>query len=398
MNLLNIAWRNIFRNKRRTYLTVSIILVGIMVYIFSLGYVEGMINSSFETSVKNYGHIRVVDNEFELKHRTNDLTANVDFSLAKKIENIKNVKKAVPKLSTGGIVFLDKFEKSVAINCIDSEYVGFLDIDKYILSGEVFSKNTVVVGNKFSTENNIKIGDEITIMVDTQYKSISALNFKVSGIFNNPESVYHNSILMQLDTGQYLLDMDGSVTEILVYAYSEDFIEEIAPEIKKITQKKVEKWYEIGVNAAMISYMELPRTIFGLIFGTLSALGILNTMMMIILERKREIGILEANGLSKFEIIRMCLYEGLGMGAIGIFIGIFIGTLITYVFSIYGMNFGQSMEEIMTSYNMSYIIYPQVKLYNIVVATLFGFSFSFLGTIIPILPYINKKPAELIKE
>jgi putative ABC transport system permease protein len=235
-------------------------------------------------------------------------------------------------------------------------------------------------------------------MTTTQYKSISALNFEISGIFNNSESIYNNSVMMSIDNAQYLLDMQDNVTEIAIYLHNIEDLDSVYLKINDVVSDKVEKWNDIGVNKAMIAQFKISGNIFMIIFGGLASIGILNTMMMIVLERKREIGIMEANGLSKKEVFQLLFLEGIFMGACGTISGIILGSAITWYFSQYGLNFGESVKDIMSSYNMSYIIYPQVLAGNIFDSAIIGLLFTSFGTIIPVLPQIKKKPSELIRE
>jgi ABC-type lipoprotein release transport system permease subunit len=107
MRLEKIAWRNIFRNKRRTLLTVSIMTIGIAVYIFGLGYVEGMRLSAFEVSAGNYGHIRIIDKDFEIKNKSLDLSANVSVEIKENLKNIEEIEHIALKLGSSGIIFIE---------------------------------------------------------------------------------------------------------------------------------------------------------------------------------------------------------------------------------------------------------------------------------------------------
>lgn len=399
MNLLRIAWRNIFRNKRRTFLTVAIMTVGIAVYIFGLGYVEGMRLSAFETSTENHGHIRIVDKDHDLKTRSSDLSASVSSGLKGKVMTVDGVEQAVLKLNSPGIIFVEKnVEKKCVFYGIEKESLVYLGLDKYVCKGDIYGEKTVLVGKEFAEKNDLDTGMEITLMTNTQYNSISALNFTISGIFDNAESIYNNAVIMSLSNAQYLLDMEGFVTEIAVYVSDLKNINHVSGKIKSLTDENVERWDEIGVNKSMISQFDISRTIFMFVFGTLTAVGILNTMMMIVLERRKEIGIMEANGLCKFEVLSMLIYEGVLMGLCGTFAGIIIGITITWYFSVHGLDFGESIKDVMKSYNMSYIIYPQIVFRNIYESVFIGAMFALIGTVIPVIPQVMKKPSELIKE
>ena len=96
----------------------------------------------------------------------------------------------------------------------------------------------------------------------------------------------------------------------------------------------VKSWNELGLNAVLSGVLPIMKLIFVLAFSILAGVGILNTMMMVVHERKYEIGVLKAQGLRNIKILKLFLLEGFIMGILGSFLGIFLGGIISYYFSL----------------------------------------------------------------
>ncbi len=399
-DILKIAWRNVFRNRRRTLLTVSIIIVGISVYIFGLAYLEGTIHTQYERSRKMTGEIRMIHPDFELKSRSFDLSANISVEEANVIQNIDNVDFGTGRIQFGGSIWKGDEDRNALGYGIAEEDVEVFGFDESVYTGDIseFSDGSILVGQSLAGKLGLNAGDELTILTSTQYQSISAQNYRVAGIFKDDNSMLDGMFFITLSDAQYLLDMDGYVTEYAVFLNDLEKAYETKEKIlEKVDSYKVQVWDEIGINAIMKSYMGLSRAIFVLIFGTLTSVGILNTMMMVVFERRREIGVLESMGMKKKEVLTLLMTEGILMGIIGTTIGIIVGGALGYYFSVNGIDMGEATKEFMEDYNMGQVFYTRINIQMFIESFIIGIFFALFGSFLPVMPQLRKSPSELLR-
>ncbi len=401
-DIIKIASRNITRNKRRTFLTVAIMTLGIIVYIFGMGYMDGIIESAFERSRKMTGEIRMTHKDFELKEKTRDLRANVSYDQVKGIEDQKNILYANKRIRFGGVIFFKDKERNAMGVGIEKGDLDVFEMSSSLIKGKLedFQKQgKALVGVELAKKLDIGIGDSFTVMTSTQYESISAQNYNVAGIINDRNPALNQIFFINLDDAQYLLDMDGAFTEMALFLKDIKLKDQTVVNLKEnYKELDIKAWNKIGINNQMDSWMKITEVVFLLIFGVLAAIGILNTMMMIVFERRREMGVLESMGMRKKEILSMMTLEGLVMGIIGTILGIVFGVVITYYFQVHGIDYGEATKDIMAEYNMDTVIYPLVKVKNLIVSIFIGIVFSFIGALLPVLPQLKKNPAELLKK
>jgi|GEM_PF-3069897 len=401
-DIIKIASRNITRNKRRTILTVAIMTIGIVVYIFGMGYMDGIIESAFERSRKMTGEIRITHKEYELKQKTRDLRANMTYEEVQGVEEIENILYANKRINFGGVIFFSEEERNSMGIGIEKKDMDVFELSNSIIAGKLidFEKtNQALVGDELAKKINIKVGETFTVMTSTQYESISAQNYTVSGIVKDRNATLNQMFYITLEDAQYLHDMDDAFTEMALFLKDLEKKDLTANDLrKKYPDLDIKAWNEIGINTQLDNWMKITEVVFVLIFGVLAAIGILNTMMMIVFERKREMGVLESMGMRKKEILSMMIIEGVIMGIIGTILGIAIGSIITYYFQIYGIDYGEATQEILAEYNMDTVIYPLLKVKNLIISMFIGIGFSFIGALLPVLPQLKKKPAELLKK
>ena len=400
-DILKIAYRNISRNKRRSALTISIIVLGISIYSFTLGYLDGFINQTYERSISMTGEIRIIHPDFEIKEKTFDLTANIPLEDIREKIQIEAIRQINGRIKFGAMLFFEEKDRQTLGYGMEKSDLDNFDLEKSIIKGEVSEweiSEKILIGEKLASKINVEVGESVTLMTSTQWGSVSAFNYEVGAIFNHRIGMFNEMFVIPLSSAQYLLDMEESVSEIVIFAHNQDDIHLIKNEIdKKVDVYTVQAWDEIGMNKIMLDWMPVSKMIMIIIFGGLSCVGIINTMMMVVFERKREIGLLESQGMGRFQVLLLLLTEGIIMGIIGTIIGVTIGTGVTYYFEIYGLNFGEQSKDMFELYNMESIIYTPVSLKNTVEASIIGVLFAFLGTLFPIVSIIGKKPSELMK-
>ena len=414
--LIKLSFKNLFRHKLRTSVSIAAIVVSIIVVVFARGLITGMINSTYADYIQyNSGHIRIIDNKYEQKERLLSLNYPVDGFRGKGIDNmmaelneINNVKMVVPRLKFGGAASTgDELVEMMGWGVKAKKEVEFTRLDDKLVEGRMVKegKMEVIMGSQLLQDLNKNVGDKVTIMYNTSFNSFKGATFKIVGrIESNLKLVNEKLFYLPLDRAQYLLYMDNMATELLLVAEDRDLTAQIVSPVNQLLAENntadkyaVIPWYATG---GLIPWLELAKNIYNIVYVFIIGLAsfvVINTMIMIVNERTQEIGMMSALGLDKRSILKLFVWEGAIMGGIGSIIGAILGGIITEVFSITGLNFSEGFEGVGEEILMSPIIYPQNSLYNIIFAFVLGVIIVTIASIIPARKAANLEPTDALR-
>ncbi|BDU50089.1 ABC transporter permease [Haliovirga abyssi] len=387
--MIKMAFRNIFRNKKRTVLAIISVALGIGGLIFGLSYIKGLELLFQKENTKVMGEVRVTVKNYELKSKLMDVSSSISVNLKKKILKIEGVKRVDGIINFGAYIFSDNDDsKGLGFGVEKNSYIK----DK-VYRGKFLTKiGDIVVGKKIQEKLNLKIGDKITVLTATKGASTFALNYKISGFYNIGGPL-NNSFSILLNDAMYLLDMEGEVTELHVYGENIKLANTIKlklMDILKTDNVEIKKWDEIGA-ASITQVWNATKAVMIIILGLLSAVVIVNTMVMSVFERKKEIGVMKAFGMSRIKIIKLICTEGLFMGVIGSLLGILIGGFAGYYFSVNGIFLGSSMNGVMGNIDIGDTLYTKLAISDIIVSGITGIIVGIFASFIPAVIEIRKR-------
>jgi putative ABC transport system permease protein len=341
--LIKLALANIRRATRRTVLTFLILGFGISLYIFLESFIVGFENSSFDNLINfQTGHIKV---------HSRDYAGEKPYALSNLIENYQTVLDEIGQKPfvtgvTARASFLGELDNmrdavAVVISGIDfkSDPMVYI-LTNYIIEG-VFDKSGVLLGKSLADDMGLKTGDYCYLSLRKQQGAYVSIEKKITGIVNTTDPTVNTStVFLELDETLALYGVTG-VTEIGIKTDNVKKTAEYTAEIKKaFPALKVEEWKEAAQQT--IQMMELERQFDGVIilFIIIIALvGIINTMLMSVYEKQREIGTLKALGMTDAEVMRLFVMEGAIIGFLGGLCGIVLGVLFTWYFAEVGVDF-----------------------------------------------------------
>jgi len=371
---IKMAWRNIWRNPRRTILTISAVAFASTLLVFMLSFQLGSYGTMINASVRIHtGHLQVQ---------------------AKGYQDTKNVRLVVPDpVSIGGI--LDEVPEvddytfranafSLASSKDRTYGIMVIGIDpmkearvstlkKLVRQGDFLSEgdtNQALVGELLAKNLQVGLGDELTILGQGRDGSIAATVVRVKGVYKSGIDEFdRSSIHIPLKIFQDVYSMGGAVHEVVAIGLS---LKDVSV-MKKATQVALRKldqkhplvaldWDEIMPGLLQAIKMDLVSgIIFWFILIVVVAFSILNTFLMAIFERTREFGVLMAIGTAPRRLTKLLLIESTVITMIGIGIGIIAGCLLTWYFQVHGLDLGGT-SELMSQYGISGRMYPQLSL------------------------------------
>lgn len=393
--MLAIAMRNLKRNKKRTLLTIIVVVVSTMGMTFGLSWIEGEKDLFLETGRRSTGDVRITALDYELRSKSMDLSSNISHSQAERaVDRLPEDVRGTGRIKFGGLVYSGQESEKASgtgIEKTDEEIIGF---DKFIYEGEFLKgDDEILIGERVRRKLGLKLGGEVAVLVATWNKSLYSLNYRVAGFYRMDNTRLNKSFYITLRGAQNLLDMEGRVTEYLIYSRgNEEKIKELLVQSMG-GEVLIKRWDEIGVNENFSKILPVIQGIFILIFSTLAGFSTSNTMLMVVFERRREIGILKALGMREEEIRRLFLLEGGIMGGVGSLLGVLTGGAAALYLGRVGVDFGDMLEAFTTELNIKGVISPRLTLLTVVLTFSIGLLTSIMATFFAVAPEVRKEAA-----
>jgi putative ABC transport system permease protein len=386
MLMLKIAFRNIFRQKRRTILTSLSMFGGFVMAAFFIGWSDGTYANIINMFTRNQsGHIQVHHKDYLDKP---SLYKTIDhlLELTKVMETKKAIDAWAPRLYSAGLASVG--EKSAGIKIIGIDPSGetrATNFHQKVVQGKLFppeATHEAILGKGLAKLLKAQPGSDVVIVSQAADGSIANDRYRVSGIMDSGDEMGDRmAFYLPLKAAQELLVMEGRVHEIAITVSQLDDVEEIMPqltrEISAIDNNlAVEPWqvFARSFYVAMKADQE-GMYIMLVIIVLVVAVGVLNTVLMSVLERRREYGILKAVGTKPAQIVKMVLLEVNVLAVVCIVFGTIVGLFINYLASIYGYTLpepitygGMQFQTMLAEINARSFYIPAITV--IVVATL----------------------------
>ncbi|MBE0432303.1 ABC transporter permease [candidate division WOR-3 bacterium] len=402
MQIFKLAYRNFFRNTRRSIISGISVALAITVIIFAQSYIKGIFANMAENVTKLIsGHIRITTSEYERRERMLPLSESIELTpefYASLPED--NIELTSARIKFGVILGEEELSVPAIGYAIDPEternIAGLhqrLVKGSYIESGD----RAAIVGKGLAERMNITVGDTLTIITRTAYDSPAGMNLLVNGIFSVGIGDIDRSIFyIPLDIGQELLDLEGRASEVALLISEPGQAVEIARAIELGPEYSVVPFQQ----NMLLQYMNVANTIYGimyLIILLVACSAIANTMLMIVFERTKEIGMMKALGMGNMAIVGLFTIEAGIIGIVGSAAGAVSGSLLSYWLKYQGID--MSMLSATASADIPYgpIIYLAPTPLIVLTGFLLGLFMTIVVALLPIRRITKIDPAKALK-
>ncbi|MFA7671142.1 MAG: FtsX-like permease family protein [Sphaerochaetaceae bacterium] len=388
MKLIKIAYRNVFRNKKRSLLSGSAVAVGAMTIVFLFALIEGM-RLDMETNLVNFfnGEIRIRDRDYEKYEKYNPLHLNIIWDeIEPFLIQHEDIKAYSPRVVFSSSLYInEKMHPAIAFGIDFALEAKYQKLDDILYEGRLPSdnENELLVSLALAKNLNLKIGDKITLLSTTAERSTNAITLSIVGLANfGVDSMKQPITWLPLQRAQHFLKMEARVTEILLKVNGNRTLV-----TEKLRTQLDDRDYEIkSLQESDIIYdmMEMVQSVYymiALFFFLLGSTVIVNTTVMVVYERIREIGTLRALGMHNRLLTTLFLLEGVIISSVGAFVGVVVGSGVSLLFNRIGINFTQALSGV--DMNISNIIYPVLDLKTPVIVFVYAVCVSALATLIP---------------
>ncbi|MFW6244911.1 MAG: ABC transporter permease [Fibrobacterota bacterium] len=407
--IIRMAIRNVSRNKRRSFLAAVSVALSVMLIIFMQGLIGGTMNSMVKNYTKNEtGHIRITTKGFQEKQRFSPVTENLE-SPREIIRGIRqdpeinaHIVQITERIRFGTLISNDGKSKGANVVAGDPEQEkSLLMLDRSIKPGGSYLENDrdIIMGSKLADALGYSVGDTVDVFTQASDYSLNLRNFIVAGLFETGMNALDESVAhIALGDARNLLRMSSSSQQIILMLDDHRKAEEIAGLIGSKFQNEnlaVTPWTKIGDYGNIV---KMSESVYQFVYALIACLGafiIGNILIMVVMERRKEIGILKSMGLKKGEILGLFLSEGTVLGFMGSLCGIVLGGITVAYFHINGMDFSSMMGSFkMPLDNVIYFTLEPIQFVKVMVLAV---AVSALVSISPSWKAARLSPVEAMK-
>lgn len=404
--LLSIAWKNIWRNKLRSAIVIIAVTLGLIGGIMSVGIMFGSSDQHVKDAISDYvSEIQIHHPKYSENNEAQFVIENSD-NLEKEISAIPEVKSVCSRMKIIGMANSPEAAVGIVINGINPETEKTVtDIYEKIPDslGSYFEntkRNPILISTKLAEKLKLHLRSKIILTFQEKDGTMTGGSFRVSGIFKTSNSMFDESnvFVKKTDLARLTLFSENTAHEIAIRINDKKQLDLVKSKIsEKYPDLTVQTWKELQPDLAMVTdFMNQMMAIFMVIILLALGFGIVNTMLMVVLERIKEIGMLMAVGMNRLRVFTMIMLETVFLSVVGGAVGMAVSAgLLSWLGSV-GLNFS-SVSKGLASFGYSAIIYPKVE-------TSFYFMLSFLiiltgilASIYPALKAVKLNPAEAVR-
>lgn len=403
MNLA-VSWRNIWRNKLRSSVIIIAIALGVFAGVFTWAFYEGMVEQRVNNLIKTeVSHVQIHAKGYVEDPELQKFIPDTSGSKLQ-LDTISGVKAFTNRVITNAMLVSAKTGAGAQLIGIDPEQEKQVtNLYNKIVDGEYLTgikRNPIIIGESLAEKLNLKLRSRVVVNLQQMDGDITRAQFRVAGIFRTTNSMYDNMNAFVKSTD--LLKVIGSnqsiyhETAIILdnYAAIEPMKEKLQNYYPNL---EVKHWRDLMPEVSLIEETMDVQMMFIMVIILLAlAFGIINTMLMAVLERVKELGMLMAIGMNKFRVFMMIMLETVMLSLTGGVLGIFIGTLVSLLLKDTGIDLS-AWSKAYERMGFDTLIYPVLEWRMLYIVTIMVVVTGLFASVFPAIRALKLKPAEAIR-
>jgi len=396
IQLLKMAFRDLGRNRRRSFFSSLALGLGLAVLLLMAAFINGEMNGAMDSTIRlQSGHLQIRAqnyNETKTSLKWEDLVENPDQIVAQ-ITALSPVQAATPRLFASGIASAGNQSTGVRVLGIDPLSQANAPYLEGMTSGEFLTpddREGLVIGQPLADKLDLKVGDPVNLSVNTSNGEVAQQPFTVRGVYSTQTNGFDSvTVFMPLAKAQAITQTENHASVIFVLLNDKADTDKVVAALQT-SQYKVLPWTQL--NELIIQFEDLANSyivILYLIVLGVTATVIVNTLIMAVFERTREIGILSAIGMKGRSILLMFLTESTLLAIGGVVMGLILGSLLVAYFTNYGFYIGKMGISGMLIGNT---IYASLTVQDTVRLTILAFIITLLAGLYPAILAARMEP------
>jgi ABC-type lipoprotein release transport system permease subunit len=395
------AFRDLGRNRRRSFFSALAVGAGLALLILLASVIEGEMGGAIESAIKlQSGHIQLRassydENKSSLKWE--DLVADPD-QIAGQIAALDQVKAATPRLYASGFLSSGTQSASARITGIDPLSPASDPYREGVISGSYLTpddREAILIGKPMAEKLNLQVGDSVSLSINTAEGDVQDQTFTVKGIYTTNTYGFDNAtVFLPLAKAQAITRTENHASTIFVLL-KDTALTDVVVKALHVSNLQVKTWKDL--NALFVDYEATAQSyisIFYMIILAISASVIINTLIMSVYERTREIGILSAIGMRGGRILMLFLAESSMLAVGGVIMGLIIGVLGTLYFNVNGFYIGNMG---LSGMMITDTIYAKLTMDNLINLTIMTFVVTLLSGLYPAVMASRMQPVAALR-
>ncbi|NGP75701.1 ABC transporter permease [Balneolaceae bacterium YR4-1] len=401
--IISLGWKNIWRNPTRSAVVIIAVLLGIWAGVF----ISAFFNSITQSYLQNQldlmiGHVQITNPEFQDQFNPRYEIDNAE-TLLGRLENEDYITGIQYESLATGLAQSAANSYGVTIHGIDTAGVSVHPITSHLVEGELLgniSRNPIVIGRALANRLELELRSKMVVSFQDVEGNITAGAFRIAGIFDSFNENYDkgNVYVLRKDLNRLLGEpqlihkITLKIDDFSKASLRANTLQENHPDLKIAGWGEVAPELEYVFNSMDISlYIVMIIIIMALVFS------IVNTMLMAVLERTKELGMLMAVGMNKARLFTMILCETFFLTMAGTPVGLFLSWLTVMAFGNYGIDLS-AFSQGLNAYGLDTVIYPELSSTYYLNITLLIAGAALLSALYPAWKTLKLKPVEAIRK
>ncbi len=403
--IATLAWRNVWRNRSRSLAVILALASGLFGALFIAAMANGMADKMIQAAIDTHISDAQIHNADYLIMEDLSMTME-EKAIAQILAAEDNISVFTSRIKSEAMVSTANNSRQVMLLGIDPEREKVVTtIHEELVEGSYFELDSkfkqVLISARLAEKLKVRLKSKVIFSLADKNGEIAYDNFKVCGLFNTNNAIFdEGTVYIEKDHLQQILKLDNNeVHEFAIRVADETLLPQTVETLaQQLMAAKVESWLDLSPllrvtesSMSVFSYVMVIIVLIALIFG------IINTMLMVILERTKEIGMLRSLGMSRSRIGQMIMLETIFLCLVGCVIGNALGVMAISYFGARGMEF-ESFEKGFELYGMSAKIYPVVENEFYLFITVMVVLTAIIASFFPIMRAFRLNPALAIRD
>jgi ABC-type lipoprotein release transport system permease subunit len=400
--LAMLAWRNLWRNHRRTIIMISAITVGVWAMIFMTALMRGMVNDMLRGGIQTLpGHVQIHHPGFRDDPSVNNLISATGTALDE-IFSDNGLEPWASRVKVPAVISSERESRGVTLFGIDpaaEAQITFVADD--IAEGRYLEDEAdsgVVIGRKLADKLDTRLGKRVVLMSQDPDNEIADRGFRIVGIYDSdPDSLEEAFVFAGRATIQKMLGIGDRVTEVVFLAADHQNVEPLYKRVSELAgpDVDVEPWYELDKYlSTMLNMMDGFVLVWIVVVFLALSFGLVNTLVMAVFERIREIGLMLALGMRPANILGQIVLESLLL----LVIGLALGNAFAWM-TVVPLKDGIDISVVAEGMDMmgaSSMLYPDLQIHDVIMANIVVLALGFLASLSPAWRASRYQPVEAI--